>query len=588
MNLLPLFHAAAWAPWVLVALLAVAQEPTGRRAAVLAALAALQASTLAAEIVLQTALVGLVLVAGRALLRRDRLLALVMAGALAMALATPALLGARALVAGSARERGFATVEALAFSLHPVALAEALLPKLLGDPHGFDDSRFWGREYSPAGHPYFLTLYVGLAVLLIATRARGKRRLWALAAAGVFLALGSHGPLGLLPDGLRLPLRGPQKLFFLTHVSLALLAGFGLERALGERGRRLLLVLVAPGAALVVLALASGLVARPLVEARDVAAATAAWRYAWLPAGVLALGSGLALARGGRLALAAGVLAAVDLAAVNAGVNPLAPASFYDLRPDVATLIRAAAAEGRSRFFSYGVAYTPGLLFEPVMAKAPSDVWLFYLDRQALLPRTPALDGLESAFGVDRTGWSPPGATLAAEEAVPARFAEARQRLEAGNVRWVLSFDPLPAAEATRRAQVKLPEVVAPLGLYELEGARPRAFWVGAAGKGAPPAAPLAGEASVDYEPVDAHTIRLAARTPPGAIVVLDGHHPDWVAEDQSGPVPVERAAGRYRALPTPGGDRLFTLRYRPRWRAPALALAVAGVLAALGLALRR
>jgi hypothetical protein len=48
----------------------------------------------------------------------------------------------------------------------------------------------------------------------------------------------------------------------------------------------------------------------------------------------------------------------------------------------------------------------------------------------------------------------------------------------------------------------------------------------------------------------------------------------------------VLRAAGRYRAVPTPGGERQITLRYRPRWRAPALALAAFGAFVAIGLAL--
>ena len=72
------------------------------------------------------------------------------------------------------------------------------------------------------------------------------------------------------------------------------------------------------------------------------------------------------------------------------------------------------------------------------------------------------------------------------------------------------------------------------------------------------------------------------------ARAAVDGHHPEWTAEDQSGPVPLLRADGRSRALPTPGGDRRFTLRYRPRWRAPALALCAIGALCVLVLALRR
>jgi len=80
----------------------------------------------------------------------------------------------------------------------------------------------------------------------------------------------------------------------------------------------------------------------------------------------------------------------------------------------------------------------------------------------------------------------------------------------------------------------------------------------------------------------------VRATTPPGLILVLDSHHPDWVAEDEAGRVPLLRADGRYRAVPTPGGDRQFTLRYRPRWRAPALALAALGALCAVALALTR
>jgi len=92
----------------------------------------------------------------------------------------------------------------------------------------------------------------------------------------------------------------------------------------------------------------------------------------------------------------------------------------------------------------------------------------------------------------------------------------------------------------------------------------------------------------VTYRLVDPHTVRLDARTPPGFLVVLDGHHPDWVAEDESGPVPVLRAQGRYRALPTPGGERHVTLRYRPRWRGSALALAALSGLAVTALLARR
>lgn len=627
-NLLPLFQAAAWAPWVLAALVSAWRQPTGRRLALLSLLAALQVTTLAAEIVLQTAVVGLLLVAGEAARGGRRLVALLGAGVLAALLAAPALLGAQALVTGSAREQGFLPSEALLFSLHPVVLAEAVLPSLLGEPHALTDETRWAAAYFPTGYPYLLSLYLGPAVLLLAAQAIGRRSLWVLAAAGLLLSLGSHGPLGLVPDLLRLPLRGPQKLFFLVHLALALLAGFGLERARpeGARGRARILLMV-PGAALVALALAlrvapvalrdlGASLAPPLLDPRGLVAATVLWPRVWLPAGILAVAAGLALARGGRAAVAAGLFVALDLATVNGALNPLVPASFYELRPEVAEPVRSAAALGPSRFFSYGVAYTPGLAFEPAMGRAKTDAWLFYIDRQALLPSTPALDGLESALGVDATGWTPDGAALSVEETIPERFAECRRRLQLAGVRWILSFRPLPDGLVSRRAEVKLAEVVPPLVLYELRGALPRAYWVPRFEVEADPrrrqarledpsfdpesavlleepprAVPSAegaqAEPEVGYETIDAHTVRVRARTPPGILVVLDGHHPDWVAADGSGEVPLLRANGRYRALVTPGGDRTFTLRYRPRWRPLALALSALGLLVLVPFGLR-
>ena len=595
-SLVQLFQAAAWAPSVL---------------------AALQASTLGAEIVLQTAIVGLVLLPGRALARDRRRLCLLGVGALALALAlaAPALLGVRALLEGTERARGFPAGEALAFSLHPVVLGEALLPKLLGDPHAFSDADYWGRAYFPEGFPYLLSLYVGLPALLLALCARGRRRLWWMAVLGVLLSLGAHGPLGLMPGAWTLPFRGPQKLFFLTHVAIALLSGFGLESALREaRSLRWRFVLVLPGIALLLLVLALrvdpswvraalGHLAPPLVDPRGLAAARDLWPGAWLPAGALALAAGLALGRGGGWPRLAGVVVVLDLLIANGGLNPLAPPAFYDLRPDVAALVRPAAEEGTYRWFSYGVAHTPGLRFEPLLSRAPSDVWLYYLDRQSLLPRTPALDGWQGAFDVDRSGWAPAGSTLRVDEVAPERFREHHRRLQLANVRWVLSFRPLPPDLVLSRGEVKLPEIESPLTLYELRSALPRAFWVPRLEDPAfdprsvvllprepdsvPAEAGPTGLRRATYEAVDAHTVRVTASTPPGFLVVLDGYHRDWKAEDRSGPVPLQVAFGRYRAIPTRGGDAVVTLRYQPAWRAPALFLFAMGGVAALALALR-
>jgi hypothetical protein len=619
-----LFEAAAWAPWVVAAYLAALQHPGGRRLAAFSALLALQTSTLGAEVVLQTALVAVVLGVG---VRRPpvaRMLRVgIGGGLLAALLAAPALLGARALVEGTARAAGFSETQRIGFSLRPAVLLEAVLPHWLGSVHAFSDADYWGRAYFPEGFPYFVTLYLGVPLLLLAAQARRPRRLWALAVLGTVLATGAHEPL---VRAVGLPLRGPQKFFFLTHLSLALLAGFGLERREREppagSGRAVLFLL--PGIALTALSLGLRLAPGPLVslgsralaalsDPRAAVAARTVWPEAWLVSGLLALAAGLAVARGGRFVRLAALVTLADLLTVNANVCPMAPASFYELRPDLASLYRPMHGADRGRVYSYGVAQTPGLRFEPVMAGAPSDVWLYYLDRQSLLPPTPALDELDSAFDLDRVGWAPPQSTFTGAEAVPERFRECQRRLRGAAVRWIVSFRELPPDLVVPRGERKLPEVRQPLRLYELREALPRAYYVrdyevvrGPADlarrlqqpdfdpartvllERPPPSRAPSGtamEARVRYEPVDAHTVRIHARTPPGLIVVLDGYHADWMAEDGTGPVPLLRANGRYRALPTPGGERVFTLRYRPRWRAPAVSLAVLGALVGLVLA---
>jgi hypothetical protein len=587
--LYPVFLAAAWAPLGVERFLALVEAPSSRRAAALGLVLAVQASTLGAEAAVATAIAAAVLVPRRP--GRRALVATAGAVLLAGALASPALFGAAAMLAGTARGHGFAPEVALSYSTPAPVLLEAVLPRFLGDPHTFSEVGFWGQPFYPGGSPFFLSLYLGPVVLLLAACAgwRGRARLWALAVLGVLISLGAHGPLAPVLAPLMGPLRGPVKLFLLTTLALSLLAGLGVTRAGEARRRRLT---VAPGVVLLALSLAAA--AAPtavsaalssLVPAAGGPLARHVIAVRWPPelavTGLVALAAGLALTRGGRLAAVAGLLAVLDLVRVNGELNPSADAAFYDLRPAVARAVDAARREGTFRWFSYGVAHSPPLHWSPAVAARNSDVWLFYLDRQALMPRTQVLDGLDGAFDIDRMGLAPEGATLAVAEASPALFRKHHDRLRRANVRWVLSFHALPEDLVSLRDEVRFDEVAETLRLYELRDALPRAFFVARLDGPLRP-----GPGSVGYEPVDAHTVVLRASTPPGFVLILDGHHPDWTAVDASGPLPVLRAAGRYRAVPTPGGERQITLRYRPRWRAPALALAAFGAFVAIGLAL--
>ena len=633
--LYPVFLAAAWAPLAIALFLSLDRPRPWPRAAGLGAVLALQVSTLGVEALPQTALAALVLLDRRPGGRTLRALAAALA--VALLLAAPVLLGGHALLSGSARGRGFAPDVAMSYSAAPAVLAEAVIPRFFGDTHAFSDAGFWGQAFFPAGSPFFLSLYLGPVVLLLAALAgRREWRLWTLAAVGGLLALGAHGPFGPVMAEAMGPMRAPVKFFLLATLALALLCGRGLDRAGEGRPRRAALV---PG--LVVLALAVAAARWPVALAgavgvlfpgpspalvRDVVARL--WPAELLATGAAALAAGLAVAHGGRVAVLAGALAVGDLLRVNAGLNPTAPADFYTLRPPMQAVVAEASAEGRYRWFSYGGAYAETLHWRPEVARTSSDVWLYSVDRQALVPRTHVIDGLEGAFDVDRMGLAPEGAALELAELRASQHRRLDLRLRLANVRWVLSFDPVDDDALALRRTVSVLEVLEPLRLYEVRRPLPRAFFVprcevepapvarrerlesggfdpaaavlleaepgpAAGACGRPGDAPATGSRARDateavgYELVDPHTVRVTATTPPGFVVVLDGHHPDWSAEDESGaPVPVLRADGRYRAIPTAGGRHVFTLRYRPRWRAPALVAMASGLGVALLLTL--
>ena len=594
--LYPTFLAAAWAPLALTLFLALIEAPTPRKVAALALVLALQASTFGAAVVLQTGLAALVLLPARP--GRRAVVAASGALALAGALAAPALLGTLRLLEGTARGHGFGPEVGLSYSASVPVLLEAVLPRFLGDPLSFSDVGFWGQPYFPGGAPFFLSLYLGPPVLFLAARAgRLPWRLWALVALGLLLSLGAHGPLAPALQVLLQPLRGPVKFFMLATLGLSLLAGRGLERSAAEGSRRGLVLV--PG--LLVLALAAGARVAPSLVAsgwavvvpeaahpRALDVIARQWPGELAVTGALTLGVGLALLGGRRWLTVAALLVVLDLLRVNGGLSPSAEGRFYDLLPQVQALVEETDAEGGPfRWFSYGVAHSPPLTWDPAVARQASAVWLFYLDRQSLLARTHVLDGLEGAFDLDRMGLAPKGSTLAPAQAHPGRYREIHPLLRAANVRWVLAFHPLPEDLVRRRGEAHLPGVREPLLLHELRQPLPRAFWV--PDSGARDAVPPASPAGVDvrYRGRDPHTVEVAASTPPGFIVVLDGHHPDWTAEDRSGPIPLRQAFGRYRAFPTPGGEQVFTLRYRPSWPRQAFALAFLG-LVGLGILVRR
>jgi hypothetical protein len=447
----------------------------------------------------------------------------------------------------------------------------------------FANATYWGSPFFPEGYPYLLSLYVGVPVLVLAACGR-ETRLVVLAVLGTLLALGDKGPLRFALAPWLVYFRVPVKFSLLATLAIALLAGRGLERALGSRLGRATFI---PGGLLV--AGAAGLAWRPeaawsalggwvpeLATPAGRTVVSTLWPSGLAASGALALLVALALCAGRRWALLAAAAVVADLLAANAWINRAAPARFYELRPEVRPLVETVAAAAPARVFSYGVGYSGGVPWAKAVAAFDDDAWLYYLDRQSLLPRTFVLDGLEGAYEPDRTGWAPAGASLSVEEARSRALPRVAERLLRANVRFVFSFEPLPPELARERARASLPEVLVPLRLYELAGAWPRAFFVPSLDSAPQPPSP---ETHVEYRREGPHSLTIRARTPPGFVAVLDGYDPGWRARSDGAPVPLQRFSDRYWAIGTPGGEKIFDVSFEPGWRGPSLELAGLGLL---------
>jgi hypothetical protein len=591
-NVFPLLQAAAWAPWVIAAALVVGRGEGRRPIVALAFCAALQVGSLAAELIVQTGVLILVLGAGR--IRGRGWARLAAAGVLAATLAAPVLLGARAMAADTGREAGFSKEVTLSWSLRPAELPALALPRYFGDMHTFSDAGYWGQGLFENGYPYFLSTYLGLVVLMLAV-AGASPRLVLLALAGLAVALGAHGPLGpIVAAGLgALHVRVPSKFLLTTVIAVVLMAGEGLDRSVAER-RRWWIVL--PGLALCLaglllrafpdtIAVALGHLASVFRDPRAQLVVRSGWPDDFLRAGLLAALGGFALWRGGRTAALAAAAGVADLLLAGATVDPAVPPSFYSLRPPLRAVVDEARSEGVFRWFSYGAAVTTRLDWRADVIARNRDRALFEIELQSLTPRTQELLGLEGAFDEDRTSFAPRGSTLTPDERRPARFREIYPRLRGANVRWILGYEPLPEDLVRLRAAAPQPEVRQPLQVFEILDPLPRAFWaptVEALENGERAAA----DAVLSYERVDPHTVRLRGATPPGFIAVLDGYDAGWRARRDGVEVPLRRV-GRHWALATPGGTQTIEVRFQPRWLLPSLVLAGAGLAAAGALGLR-
>ncbi len=233
-------HAAAWTPWVLLAVRDYAARGGAGRLMAAASIAALQCFAGHVQIALLTWLGSAVMLFATA----DRSLPLRAARWLLASLAAAGLFAVQALptleyVRQCTRtQRGF--LDFTENSWNPASMVGLIAPMMLGQrtPNAFSQS-YWGPSHQCEQFPYVGASTLLLALLALRGNWRGDpiRRAWvALAVFGLLLALGRYGPLApllyLLP-GANL-FRVPARALLLVHVALAALAA----HAAGDLGPR--------------------------------------------------------------------------------------------------------------------------------------------------------------------------------------------------------------------------------------------------------------------------------------------------------------------------------------------------------------
>ncbi len=500
------------------------------------------------------------------------------------------------------------------------ALHLVLPPVLDAGVYGFTT-----RFLAAARVPWVLSPYVGVVVAgaaILGLPASGRRRglFWSVSAVlGVVMAFGANGPVyralfELVP--ILRPFRYPEKFLLLTAFSVAVLAARGADSA--ARGRATAVRVF--GA----LALAAGLVGlvlygAPGIVARGCASVLAASRLCDDPTGAARLYAAVALrlgllaalaaatielARRGRLRAEAAaallaILAAADLVAANARVNPTVEREIYE-RPAWPATVLAGAGADRDMFRFRG---SPENAAMGSILTVPGAFELsnLYLDFESMGPNVGQLFGVLQQDGLQ--GVELRSVALGNEAAMHGWAEDPVRFLRAMNVRWYA--DPTATADGMSGLRVLARHPDLPLRLFEVPDPLPRVYLVGAweisPGPEAAlrrflsPAFPLGAAIPLEEEPVPSPrgpaggvagfeaghgTLEIRTRSGgPSLLVVHERFYPGWTATVNGEKTRVLRAAGQFLAIPVPGGESLVRLVYRPATLRTGAALSLVGLL---------
>ena len=628
-NVYVYVQAMAWAPVTVLALSRAAQD---RRCAWLAgALLALCLSTLAAEIVVQTAVLGTALALGRRdSWRLPALGRLAAAGALAAGLSAPLFVFVRGILGESERAAGFAPAVILAHSVHPLTLVQVVVANWHGDTHDIVNA-WWGVRFFTHGFPYILSLYLGGVVIVLAAAGLGhrgfpRRVLVGAALLALWICLGQWAGWGALGPWLPGAFRFPVKAFFTVHIVVALLAAAGLERLRDAPPRTWTWLVVALAAA------GLGLVAAPWLP-RAAEAATTAFASGFFPSDwppslrLAALGRVADDARlGGTVMLAAAAAAgaaaagrldrdrarifitavmAADLLRAGSGLNPMVSPSFYELSPETSA-VASRLREAEARVFTCDVESSPTYHAVRRLRPAAHEMFGFLVSAETFTPFWNVNAQVASAYNIDRTMMVPMSRTLPSDVAGCAGAPPNVRILRAAGVTHVVSLDPVKHPDL-HPAWVVRPARIAPavIHIYSLANALPREVVATTVQRAArryqaemsslapgflerggsvvegPPGVEVAGaRGEIGQARHRPGRIEMEVEADRRTVVVArEGFASGWTARVDGAVAPVWRANGRHLAVPIPAGKSRVTLEYRPpHMRA---AVAFAGVSAA-------
>ena len=606
-NLYIHVEAFAWAPLV-ISMLIRARSGGAREVALAGASIALCLSTTGVEIAAQAVACGFVLSASRRISDHLRFAASVLLGA---GLAASPLVALFSLVSGSRREGGFSIAESLDYSVHPLSLLQTLIAGFYGDPITAGYS-YWGARFWGGPSPYFVSLYIGGAVLCFAAigaagAGRYRTRLLFLLAAGLTICLGRWARLDVLLElaPVLARFRFPVKAFFIVVVASSLLASAGADRLLTSRRAwwPLLVGSTLVGLGLLSLSLVetwlpggfAWLQGRFFVDAypqglraaalRSVAADAAAGAAALVAiAGLAVLTLRQRISARAALVAATAIIAA-DLLRAGAGLNPTAHSSLYTFSPEM-TRVAARFREAGGRVFTCTIFAMPTFR-DAVRRVGRTAVWTAGVWRESLSPYTNMDIGIPTT-GTDPTALVSSERSLSTGEAM-CRDAGTLQRLRESGVRHILSVQPF-TNDALRLVDVASPARTAPLSIYvyELENSlSDPTVWHGPDDVDEQGRGRALDGAVARYVDAGSGFVRVAVATPRAAyLIVRRTHAAGWSATVNGKPAMLRAANGRHQAVAVPSGTSDVVLRYRAPnlWLGMALSLLSAAVATALWL----